>query len=654
MAKFEVATPDGRKFEIEAPDAQSASDTLDEYLASQGNAAPSPAYDEALAAGSQASQKFAGYQPSNAPNLADRAQSFGQGVIEGLPVAGPWLADRRVDLDATIAQLPGGMTPEQVRAGAAERKAYLEQHAGNERLAGNVAGAVLPLAVAGVAGPAIVGRALGMTGGLGSQVMFGGLSSGAISGVDTLARGGSPEDALKSGAMGVGVGGAAPLVFKGLGAGWNALTRQGVPKGAANVASAMADDGIAPAGLSRALAQLGPDATVMDLGPNLQSLAGGLASVRGPAQKVLRNTVEARAAGGPTRMAADIAKTLGSGPEIGQLTESIIAAQKAAADPLYTAVRNVPVPMAGNIKLITSTPLGSRALKEGMEMAANDGVPMGTMTIGVLDYTKQALDDIATAARRAGQNNAARQAGEMARVLAAEGDKVAPGYQAAREAFAGPAAVLDAIETGRGTFKGDMSPAELQRTMASLTASEKDAFLQGAQTAVADMLGNSANDVASVRTLLRKPYNEAKMRALIGNDATDELLRAVDRELMFGQTANAVAKNSETARRMNAQGMVNPDGGADLGPQGTIGLVFSAINAARAKLRAALQPGVNQQSADLLTSGAPTPQQMQMLTRAQEPPRALPIAPASVPLLPGQDLGNRPPLRITVDGSPGY
>jgi hypothetical protein len=40
MAKFEVATPDGRKFEIEAPDAQSASDTLDEYMATQGEAPP--------------------------------------------------------------------------------------------------------------------------------------------------------------------------------------------------------------------------------------------------------------------------------------------------------------------------------------------------------------------------------------------------------------------------------------------------------------------------------------------------------------------------------------------------------------------------------------------------------------------------------------
>lgn len=595
-------------------------------------------------------QPAAPYEPSMLPWL-DPVNAAANNFVRNIPVVGPTLEGWGNNVDAAFASMVEGK-PVSAEERADINQAEMDQYpiaAG----VGGVGGAVLPLMGAGVAVPA-VGRILGMSGSLGSQMLAGGLSTAAISAADTKARGGDWSDVGWNAVAGGAAGTAAPLVFKGLGAGWNALTRQGVPKGAANVASAMADDGISPSGLSRALAQLGPDATVMDLGPNLQSLAGGLASVRGPAQKVLRDTVEARAAGGPTRMAADIAKTLGAGPELGQLTESIISAQKAAADPLYTAVRNVPVPMQGNIKLVADTPLGKRAFAAGMEMAANDGGPVGTMTIGVLDYTKRALDDIASAAARQGQNNAARQARDMARLLAAEGDKLAPGYQAAREAFAGPAAVLEAIETGRGTFKGDMSPAELQRTLANLTASEKDAFLQGAQTAVADMLGNSANDVASVRSLLRKPYNEAKMRALIGNEATDELLRAVDRELMFGQTANAVARSSETARRMNAQGMVNPDGGPDLGPQGTIGLVFSAINAARAKLRGALQPKVNQQSAEILTSGAPTPQQMQMLTRAQQPPRPLPIAPASLPLLPGQDFGNRPPLRIVVDGSPGY
>lgn len=645
MPVFEIEAPNGKTYEVEGPDAAGAMQALQRTLASP--AQPSAAYEDAMADASARSRKLS--RPG--PSLGDRGQSFAQGVIEGLPVVGPGLEHLRTEADALLAQVPGGMTPDDVRAQAAERKSYLQQHAGNERLAGNVVGAVAPLTVAGFAAPATIGRALGMTGGLGSQVGLGMLSGGAISGADTLARGGSMEDAGKMAAVGIGVGGAAPLAFKGLGAGWNAITRQNVPKGAQNVARALQADEITTPGIQRAMAQMGPDATLMDLGPNLQALAGGIASVRGSGQKVLRDTVSSRAQAGPTRVAADIARTLGNGREIGGLTEQIISAQKAAADPLYQAVRDVPLPMEGNIKLITSTPLGSRALKQGMEMAANDGVPMGKITVGVIDYAKQALDDIANEAKRQGRGNAYRQASQMARVLAAEADKVAPAYKQAREAFAGPAAVLEAIEEGKSAFARDMSPADMGRLMANMTASEKDAFLQGAQTAVADMLGNSANDVAAVRSLLRKPYNEAKLRALIGDEATDDLLRAVDRELIFGQTANAVNSNSETARRLAAQGMVNPDGGPNVGPQDWMGLISGAINMARRKLAATMQPKVNRQSADLLTSGTLTPEQLATLTRAQQPPRALPVAPASLPLLPGQDFGNHPPLRILVDGA---
>lgn len=652
MGKFEITTPEGKKYEIEAPDAASANATLEEFLAGQGNPSQSSsAYDDALAAGSAASQKFASYQPPGSPGLGDRAMSFGQGVIEGIPIAGPWLADRRVDLDATIAQLPGGMTPEQVRQGAAERKAYLEQHAGNERLAGNITGAVAPLALAGLTGPAIVGRALGMTGGLGSQMLMGGLSGAGIAAADTKARGGSWQDAGTNALVAGGLGGAAPLMFKGLGAGFNALAGRGVSKGASNVARAMQADELTPQAAQQAMAQAGPDAALMDMGPNLQALAGGIASVRGSGQKVLRDTVTQRAKTAPARVASDIAQTLGNGQELGALTEQIITAQKAAADPLYSAVRDVVVPLEGNIKLVTSTPLGSAALKAGKQMAANDGIPLDNpLTIGVLDYTKQALDDIANEAKRLGKGNAYRQANNMARLLAAEGDKVAPGYKQAREAFAGPAAVLEAIETGQGAFKGDMSPADMRRLMSGMTASEKDAFLQGAQTSVADLLGNSANDVAAVRNLLRKPYNEAKLRALIGDGPTDELLRAVDRELMFGQTANAVNSNSETARRLAAQGMVNPDAGPNVGPQDWMGLISGAINMARRKIAATLQPKVNRQSADLLASQVLSPQQLQMLASGQKTPRALPIAPGTV-ALPGQNFGERPPLRILIDGA---
>lgn len=638
MPKFEVETQDGKKFEIKAPDAQSASDTLDEYLAAQngqtpGNASASPAYDEALATASQASQFFGKPQE---PNLLDRGQSFAQGVIEGLPVVGPSLSNARVELDALLAQIPGGMSPDEVRAGAAERKAFLEEKAGNERLAGQITGAVAPLTVAGFAAPATVGRALGMTGGLGSQMLLGGVSGAGISAADTMARGGSWDQAGQSALLGGGVGGAAPLVLKGIGAGLRAVTGQNVPKAAQNVAKALQADDIATPDLTRAMAQMGPDGALMDLGPNLQTLAGGIASVKGPGQKILRDTVTSRAKAGPTRVAADIANTLGNGQEIGALTEQIIAGQKAAADPLYAAVRPIPVPLQGNLLLVSQTPMGKAAFEKAAKLAANDGASGQGVTVGFLDYVKQALNDIAGAAKRSGENNTARQATQMANLLTNEVDKLVPQYKLARDAFAGPAAVLEAVEEGQNTFTRNMSPADMGRLMANMTASEKDAFLQGAQTSIADLLGNSANDVASVRTLLRKPYNEAKMRALIGDEPTEELLRAVDRELIFGKTANAVEGNSETARRNAAQGMVNPEMTSVERPQGWMGLVFAAIDKARAALRAKTQPKVNAEMAELLTSRSLTPQQVQQLGRAGAPSRALPVAPGALPLTQGE------------------
>lgn len=642
MAKFEVATPDGRKFEIEAPDAQSASDTLDQYLATQGGAAPA-----------QQAASETGYQPSAVPFM-DQINAFANSAVDAIPIVGPSLTSAGNQVDAWVNNalgFPEQSAEDRARINAAEQAEFPIASG-----VGTVAGAVGPLTGLGMTS-AVAGRALGMTGGLGSQVLLGGLSGAGIAGADTLARGGDLGDAGQSALIGGAVGGAAPLVFKGVGAGIGALAgKRAVPKAAQNIARALQADEVTPQGIQRAMAQMGPDASLMDLGPNLQTLAGGIASVRGPGQKVLRDAVTSRAKAAPGRVAQDVARTIGRGQEIGGLTEQIIASQKAAADPLYAAVRDVPLPMEGNIKLITSTPLGSRALKQGMEMAANDGVPQGTITVGVIDYAKQALDDIANEAKRLGKGNAYRQAAGMARVLANEADKVAPGYKQAREAFAGPAAVLEAIEEGKGAFARDMSPADMGRLMADMTTSEKDAFLQGAQASVSDMLGNSANDVAAVRTLLRKPYNEAKLRALIGDEATDDLLRAVDRELMFGKTANAVEGNSETARRAAAQGMVNPELAPVQRPQDWIGLIFAGIDKARAGLRGVQQPKVNRQMAELLTSKAIDPRQLQMLTQAQKQPRGLPIAPGSValPALPGQDFGNRPPLRITVDGSPGY
>lgn len=512
---------------------------------------------------------------------------------------------------------------------------------------GSVAGAVLPLAPLG--GVPLLGRALGMTGGLLSRTAFGGGSGAAISFGDTLARGGSMEDAIKNGAVGFGVGAVAPWALVGGGKVLGALTGKTAPKAATNVGRALTDDGIDASAIPGKLAALGPDAMLMDLGPNLQAQAGALAAVPGSGQKVIREAVTQRASAAAKagRVTNDVNATIGQGPDIDLLKQQVVSAQSKAATPLYDAVRDVPLPVSGNFQLVLQTPLGKEAFRTAARLAANDGKQVTGLTVGLVDYAKRALDDIASSAARSGNNNAARQASQMANLLKSEADKVVPGYKAAREAFAGPAAVLDAIEQGSQVFAKDMTPGQLQRALATMTAGEKDAFLQGTRSAIEGQLGNAVNDVVSLRNLFRKGWNEQKLRLVLGDDIADDLLKRIDREVMYGKTTNAVEGNSETARRTASMGEVAPEK-ADVSQVNAIGLVLAAVNKARQALSGAGQKKVNQQMAALL-SGKAGGGAVKQLTNGMRPVLPGMIAPGSI-----ADLAavpeKRKPLEILVTG----
>lgn len=148
------------------------------------------------------------------PSLGDEAMSFGRGIIEGVPIAGPALADARRGLDAGIMSLlhggDAGQYQDQFKAADEELRAKT----GGARTAGNVTGAVATMAPLGAT--ALGGRLLGTTGTLGQRVGTGLASSAAISGADTLARGGDMKEAGLSALIGGGIGGALPLVGAGV------------------------------------------------------------------------------------------------------------------------------------------------------------------------------------------------------------------------------------------------------------------------------------------------------------------------------------------------------------------------------------------------------------------------------------------------------
>ncbi|HWA17731.1 MAG TPA: hypothetical protein VG757_01930 [Devosia sp.] len=562
------------------------------------------------------------------------AAGFSSGVNQ-IPVVGPTLLAKLEELKAARHNVP----VEQIR----EEDQFIRDQNPDANAVGAVVGAVGPFVAAG--GVPTAARLLGMTGSLGERVAMGGMSGGVISGADTMARGGDIFDVGKSALFGGGLGAAFPVATRGLAELWRLATGGMVSREAQNVARALSDDKVSPQDIPAKLDALGPDAMIMDLGPNSQSLAGGVASVPGPGQKIVRDAVGERAKNAGNRVADDITATIGDGPEIGALKEGIIAAQKKAADPLYEAVRDIALPNVPDpIRAVMNRPLGQQALRAAVRLAANDGYHFpkdgNLMTVGVADYMKRALDDIATAQARAGNNNVARQARNMAKAITYSVDPLVPGYKAARDAFAGPAQVLDAIDFGSTVFSKEMSPPQLSRELASMSASERDAVIQGAQAQIEALMGNAVNDVATLRNTFKKGWNEGKLRILLGNDIADDLMKRIEREWTFGNTAGVVSSNSETARRQATQGIVDPNLGTTPRVQASIiGLIMSAFDKARMAVQGVRQPKINAGMGNLLSTtwSQLTPATLRQLQLAAKPAPNAMIAPAVTGELVQQD-----------------
>lgn len=568
-------------------------------------------------------------------DISDNLSAGFTAGVNAVPIAGPAALSGLERVKAAVQ----GRNADDV---AETDRAQVEQHP-EAAAVGTVAGTVLPFMAGGEV--PVIAKSLGMTGPLLERAGFGLASSGIIGTADAAARGEKPEDIAKTGALSAAIGAGLPA----LGALGRIFAGKMAPKEIQNIARAMEHDDIRPSEVNKLLKKAGPDSMVMDLGPNLQQQAGAVASIPGKGQKILRDAIDQRAERASDRVGKDVENALGTGPEAHVIRDAIVDAQSAAAKPLYDAVRDVPITVPPVIGNILKTPLGRDALAQAERLAANDGVAdPKAMTVGLADYMKRALDDVASSAARAGNNNAARQASVMARTLTNAVDKVVPAYKTAREAFAGPAKVLDALDRGGEVFAKDMSPGQLHSVLRSMSPSERDAFLQGARSQVEALMGNAVNDVVVLRNLFRRGYNAEKLRILLGPKAADALQAGIRRELAHGETANAVARNSETARRSAAQAEVAPELGKVPKISTTwTGIALSAFDAARAKISGITQPATNAAMAGIHTATSLTPAQVRALEAAPTAGKGI-VAPVAPALLAEPE--RRQPIEITIHG----
>lgn len=496
-----------------------------------------------------------------ADDMLSKTRVVSGGLLEGIPVVGPYLREG-VDMAAagTLSLFSDKSYDEIlkiIQQGTEEEKAANPVLDTGSQIGGAVAGTI-PMVMAA---PGLMGAGAG---GLGARMGAGAASGAVIGGADSAVRSDGDPEAIKRGIMYGGIGGlAGPAVGSIIGAGARKAARviQSPRSGASNrVLDSLSADNMTVEEASRRLQELGPNGMIADLGPNLRSDAAAIANSPGAGQKVVRSTLEERMSGAPARIKAEADASLGPNADIATQRDTLIAARAEKAKPLFDQAFSEPYFVNQKQVNILKTPAGRAAAAKAVRMAQNEGVEL-TGDVRTVHMVKMALDDQIAIAQRAGKANEARILTKMKNSFV---EGMPESYKKALGAYAGDSAMIDALESGQGLFTKNTPAGQIRADFAKMSKGERDLFLKGARSQLEEMMSNSANDALAMRKLFRQEGARRKLDLVLGKEKAGQFMRSLMREEEFATTAYEVMGNSKTAARTAAQarwgGKGNPAG----------------------------------------------------------------------------------------------
>ncbi|WP_156360201.1 MULTISPECIES: hypothetical protein [unclassified Sphingomonas] len=190
-----------------------------------------------------------------------------------------------------------------------------------------------------------------------------------------------------------------------------------------------------------------------------------------------------------------------------------------------------------------------------------------------LDYMKRGMDDVVETYRdgttgRLNLDTEGRAVNNTLRAFINRVDRANPAYAAARSAYAGPARMRDALESGSGAL--NMSPDDVAAQVAGLAGdSERQMYRAGVRKAMVELLERRVDGADKVSALIGTPKKRRVLQQLFGGEAQfDRFVATLQDEAAMNRTYRSVATGSETAGRL-----------ADDAQTGDTGLLETAVDA---------------------------------------------------------------------------
>ena len=633
MPDFIVTAPDGKQHRVTAPDGATQEQVL-AYAQAQlgGGGAPgkSAAYTDGFSDKGSNTQQRSLLTAAQGPLFGFADEVYG-GVVGGAksiwndaPFKQNYEQERdwaRGAVDRYTRDEPARAIGSQILTGVGAAKAALGPAAralGADRLVGPI----LPNAPAWL-------KNTGMAMGLGTV-------TGAINGLggsDATTSQGMQDDA----ATGMMFGAAGPLgglmLVRGGAAVGNALASKvsdsaAMRYGKEKLAQAFLRDAepgvVDPLGqAARQRRALGPEAAVADSGgESVRGLLDLLSTLPGRTKDAGRTLVESRQASRGARLRTAADKGLGAGgqrlsPTIERLTEE----RGIAASPLYEKLHtfNIDVDQSLAQNVAAAAQLG--ADKIGRDIAVANKVPWtlsddmvnasGVYSMRDLDHLKKGLDTLLTQKKALKDDGTLNEWGnavnKLRMALLSDLDKKTMGqYKVARDAFAGPSAMIDAARAGRRALTQDDST--ITTMMAGLSKSEQDAYRIGAFEALRNKLGTQGGQT-NILNMWREPTTQERLRAIFVNEATfRKFAKRVENERTMRKLESNVGGGSQTASRQYGAGDIDMSAMQDVGAMAASGGNLWGLIPAAGKVWnrvATPEPVRDAMGRMLLTQGAP-------------------------------------------------
>lgn len=392
-----------------------------------------------------------------------------------------------------------------------------------------------------------------------------------------------PEEALKSGATSAVLGGGTEATMKIVRPVASIVKTQAgraIPEGIRGlvggsstdvarrrVAQAMLRDGASPDQVIARMSKLGDDAVLAEAaGYNTRDLLDTMATLPGRTKNYTEDLIRQRQSQRGGRIATSAQQQLSpSGARLADSVESLITKRDVEATPLYERLKTINIQLDDDLKNIldASQKLGAFARAEKIStglrepFSLKDFKKATDVSMNDLDKVKRGLDDLISSKSATNDRGEINEFGRSVVKLkqdflkrlddaTIDPDTGASLYKSARNAYAGPSALISAAELGRTVLN---KPAATIRAMVKdMSDSELESFRVGAYEGLRDLAGTQSGQTRLLN-MWKEPATQERLKEIFPSErAYREFASSVAAEARKKEI-QSVGRGSQTAGR---------------------------------------------------------------------------------------------------------